>query len=135
MVFCVLYLIPKYMCSFRWINIQKLTDVGMTKGTRVQTLLIRWLSEFLKHVSSQLWFPVTSGARTANPPGSPEFTPSDCWIRVGQSSVVCRSLFVLLSLFFWTLYYLSLFQSTASDYPFGIIKCSLSILTGGYTVR
>jgi len=52
---------------------------------------------------------LTSAAGTAYPSGTPEFTPGFKWGCVGQSLyivfgvVLCRSLFVLLSFFFWTL--------------------------------
>ena len=58
----------------------------------------------------------------------PEFNPSISGVRVSQS--FCRSLFVLLSLFFWSLYYLSLFDSrllitplVSSDSYFSHNKC------------
>lgn len=134
MVFCVLHFIPKYMCSFRWINIHKLTDVGMTKGTRVQTLLIWWLSEFLKHVSSQLWFPVTSGTRTANPPDHMSLLPVFVGFVLDNLQWFVDRCFPFVT-FLLDIVLSVPFQITASDYPFDIIKCSLNILTGGYTVR
>ena len=47
----------------------------------------------------------TSGAGTTYPFGAPEFTPVFSGVRVTRSLVlcVCRSLFVLLSFFFWPL--------------------------------
>ena len=49
---------------------------------------------------------VTSGAGTAYPARTPEFTPVFSGIRDAQSLVFCvmfcRSLFVLLSFFFWS---------------------------------
>ena len=56
---------------------------------------------------------VASGAGTVNPTGAYEFTPSFNGARVARSLVFCvvfcRSLFVLLSIFFWPLCCLSLF--------------------------
>ena len=60
----------------------------------------------------------TSGAGTAYPFGESEFTPG---VRATQSLVLCasfrRSLFVIVSFFFWALCCLSFF-----DYLFGIFK-------------
>ena len=57
---------------------------------------------------------VTSGARTAYPSEAPEFTPGFSGVRVARSLVFCvvfcRSLFVLLSFFFWPLCFLSFFD-------------------------
>jgi len=56
---------------------------------------------------------ITCGAGTANPFGSPEFTPGLSGVRVtGIRSLVfcvmfCRSLLVLLSFFFWSICCLS----------------------------
>ena len=65
---------------------------------------------------------VTSGARSANPSGAPEYIPSFSVIRVARSLmfgvVFCRSLFVLVPLAI-VLFFLLLF--TAFD-PFGIVK-------------
>ena len=51
-----------------------------------------------------------------------------CGVRVSRSLVLCvifcKSLFVLLSFFFWPLWCLSL-RFTDSDYPFGIFKLVL----------
>ena len=53
----------------------------------------------------------TSGAGNPNPSEASEFTPDFCEIEVVQSLifcvVFCRSLFVLISFSFWTLYWLS----------------------------
>ena len=51
----------------------------------------------------------TSGTGTAYPSGAPEFTPGFSRVRVTRSIVMCmfcRSLFVLLQFFFWSLFFL-----------------------------
>jgi hypothetical protein len=56
----------------------------------------------------------TFGAGTAYPSGVPEFIPCFCGVRVARSLVFCvmfcRSLFVLLTFFFWPLYCMSFFD-------------------------
>ena len=74
-------------------------------------------------------------SRNCYPSGAPEFTPVISGFRVARSSdfcvMFCRSLFVLLFLFFWSLCCLFYFRFTASDYPFGIYKLFL-VLVGNY---
>jgi hypothetical protein len=56
----------------------------------------------------------TSATGTAYPSGAPKFTPVLSGVRVARSLglcvVFCRSLFVLLSFFFWPLCCLSFFD-------------------------
>ena len=59
------------------------------------------------------------------PSGAPEFIPGFQWASCYFSFICmfCRSLFVLLYFFFWTLIVLSvLLRYADSDYPFGIFK-------------
>jgi len=78
---------------------------------------------------------VTSGAETAYPSGTLEFTPVFSGVDVSRSLVFCvvfcRSLFVLLATMFSVL-----LRFTASDYPFNIFKlfvCLFDILNYMYT--
>ena len=68
---------------------------------------------------------VNSGAGTAYPSKAPEFTPVFSGVHDTRSLVLCvmlyRSLFVLLSFFFWPLRCV-LLRFTNSDYLFGIFK-------------
>jgi hypothetical protein len=70
----------------------------------------------------------TSGAGTSYPCTAPEFTPGVSGIRVTQSLVLCvvfcRSLFVLLSFFFWPLCWLSC-DLRIRIVPFGVFKLFL----------
>jgi hypothetical protein len=77
----------------------------------------------------------TSGAETAYPSRSPEFTPTFLWglgtrVRVTRSLVLmrmfCRSLFVLLIL---AIVLSVLLRFTDPDYPFGIFKLFFTTFT------
>ena len=54
---------------------------------------------------------VTCGAETVNPSGTPQLTPGFNWVHIARSLVfcvmLCRSLFVFVSFFFWPLCCLS----------------------------
>ena len=72
----------------------------------------------------------TSGAGTAYPSESSEFTPAFCEVHVVQSLFFCVVFFIdyYLSSLFWPLYCLSSLQITASDYPFCIFWLPLLYL-------
>ena len=69
---------------------------------------------------------VISGAGTTYPSGAPEFIPSfkwgSCYSSLVLCIVFCRSLFVLLSLFFGHCVLAVPLRFTDSDFPFGIFK-------------
>ena len=72
---------------------------------------------------------VASGAGTAYPSGTPEFIPACNRVRVTRSFALscmfCRSLFVLLSFFFWPLCCLSFFDVRLLITPLVSSKSSL----------
>ena len=72
----------------------------------------------------------TSGAGTAYPSESSEFTPAFCEVHVVQSLFFCVVFFIdyYLSSLFWPLYCLSSLEITASDYPFCIFWLPLLYL-------
>jgi hypothetical protein len=74
----------------------------------------------------------TSGAETAYPSGAHEFTLVFSGVRVARSSVscvvFCRSLFVLLSFFFWPLCCLY-FDLRILNTHFGILKLFLLVIS------
>ena len=87
---------------------------------------------------------VTSGQGTAYPSGSPEFTPVLSGVRVTRSLVlknmICRSLFVLLYLFLWSLCCLFIFvirilitplASSNSSYS----KSQINLTNNGYLIH
>ena len=69
-----------------------------------------------------------SGAGTAYNSGAPAFTPDfqwgSCYSIFSCMCIFCRSLFVLLYFFFWSLQSV-LLRYTDSDYPFGYLQALL----------
>ena len=80
----------------------------------------------------------TSGAGTAYPSGTPEFTPGSYWGSCYRYSIfvfcvmLCRSLFVLLSILFcpFSCLYFDLQILITRHLPFGIFKLSLQLFLG-----
>ena len=89
----------------------------------IRAMIQMWISAMI-----QMWISASlTGAtcRTADHSGAPEFTPCFSWVRVARSLVFCvvfwRSLFFILSFFFWAL---NCIVCSSSTYPFDILKLS-----------
>lgn len=90
--------------------------------------LCRCSSSLTFWVHTIIYMGVTSGARTADPSGTPSESPVFSGIRVPRSLVscvvFCRSLLVLFVIFF-VIVLSVLLRSTDSDYPLGIFQLFL----------
>jgi len=103
------------------LNTIKQTHINLLYNTVVRKDVYTFALQYLSLSGNTMG--VTSGARSVNPSGAPEFILSFSVVRVARSVmfgvVFCRSLFVLVPLAI-VLSVLRLF--TAFDYPFVILK-------------
>ena len=86
----------------------------ITRVTRQVSLVDQELPTLLEHLSSLPVFREVHVARS-----------------LVFCVMFCRSLFVLMSFIFWSLCCLVLLRFTDSDYPFGIFKFFLSVISAG----